>query len=888
MKRTEAIKEFLKNTSSPIAQLYTPEMEVQINVAKDEGKRIRGVVKGKTWRGWQNPETGETWKSFRIPWNADTEPEYVDTEIKFDLAKHVEGVGMTGWDWKNKQSLWVGFDFDSIAGHKEGLNIETLELLERKTAEIKWVTLLRSTSGKGIHLYLFFDKPFPTKNHTEHAAIARSLLSILTVETGFNFATNVDTCGGILWCYHRKQEGTEGLTYIKKGIDFPTDKIPKNWREHISVCNRSKKKTHSGNLKIESLSSALRSLYLDAEHQKVLKWFNTSADRDWWWDTDYNMLVCHTLDLKKCHSELKLRGIFETNSTGSTEQNCFAFPIKNGSFVIRRHGSRTAEAKTWVIDESGWTKCFFNTEPSVHDACIINGALENEKGEYVFENCNKVAEAMLLLNLEFNFPEYFSYRPVRIKKKGSKLIIMIDVKEGDPKTEGFLKERKNWIKVLLHKKEYEEVTSQDTLIRHVISQGTEAGWYVNINNNWIFESKSNVISVLVSQMVGFSKYEIEQMLGKSVLNPWMLVNKPFEDEYLGNRQWNKDAAQLAIKPIQGKIEYWWDLLDHLGSGLDEIVQENEWCQHNGITSGSDYLFAWICFMVQKPTEPLPYLFFFGEQKTGKSTLHEALSLLFKNKTGYIRADQSLINTSGFNAELAHSVLCVVEETDLSSNNLALNRIKDWVTGKTISINTKHKNVYEINNSTHWIQCANDAKFCPIFRGDTRIVVIEVPVLEKEIPKIYFLSMLEEEVPAFLYEILHFELPEPEGRLNLPCLQTDVKREIIEDNFNPLERFMEDRTKICMGHLIGFNEFHAIFQAWLTTYAPAEQAKWTNRKTSLKFPKTPPIVKGIHGTDNKTYIGNLTFDLSTEDLGFQYVLENKRLTKVPLIKRSKNE
>ena len=115
---------------------------------------------------------------------------------------------MTGWNFKQLQSEWVGYDFDSIVGHEEGLSDERLEELERKAAQIPWVTLLRSTGGKGIHLYLFFDKPFPTHNHTEHAAIARSLLSVLTVEIGFNFTTSVDTCGSILWCYHRRMAWT--------------------------------------------------------------------------------------------------------------------------------------------------------------------------------------------------------------------------------------------------------------------------------------------------------------------------------------------------------------------------------------------------------------------------------------------------------------------------------------------------------------------------------------------------------------------------------------------------------------------------------------------------------------------------------------------------------
>ena len=90
MLRTDAVKEFLKYSSTPFFRdLYRPEMEVQINVAQDNGQRIKGKYLGKTWMGWKDPETGEVWKNFRIPYNADIQPEYEDKELTFDLHKHV-------------------------------------------------------------------------------------------------------------------------------------------------------------------------------------------------------------------------------------------------------------------------------------------------------------------------------------------------------------------------------------------------------------------------------------------------------------------------------------------------------------------------------------------------------------------------------------------------------------------------------------------------------------------------------------------------------------------------------------------------------------------------------------------------------------------------------
>ena len=57
----------------------------------------------------------------------------------------------------------------------------------------------------------------------------------------------------------------------------------------------------------------------------------------------------------------------------------------------------------------------------------------------------------------------------------------------------------------------------------------------------------------------------------------------------------------------------------------------------GVLTGADYLKCWIAALFQEPMEPLPYLFLYSqEQNTGKSILHEALSLLLTR--GVVRAE----------------------------------------------------------------------------------------------------------------------------------------------------------------------------------------------------------------------------------------------------------
>lgn len=883
MLRTEAVKNFLLSTGNlHLTELYNYEMEVQVNVARDGGRVVRGEWLGKRWRGWTDGET--TWKSFRVPFSADSNPNYTDREMKFDLSKHAEAIGMTGWNWKRQESLWVGFDFDSIVNHKQaGLEESELNNIRDMVIQVPWVTLLKSTSGKGLHIYIHFEEPISTATHTEHAALARSVLTLLSAEIGYNLDNSVDICGGVLWCFHRKQQGTDGLSLLKGGKKLPALKIPPNWKDHVEVTSKKRLKTKAKKdpVQFESLVSSLVRVELDTEHRQLLKWFcdNTGSDYDWWWDSDYNMLVCHTHDLAKAHKELNLRGFFYTDSTGSSAQNCFCFPAERGAWTVRRHGIGTKEHPSWVSDPSGWTRVTYNAAPEI-DTCIrANKGIENSKGEFVFSKVKEGVKALWDYEVhDFNIPEEMHYgRKLYIKYKGeSKLIVSVDAlpsdKEEDFENLGFLLNKKRWERVVPKNKPKKETSAPDHLIRHLISNGAEAGWFVKINHEWILQNKSNVTTVLKSQSW---LNDIDEAMGKSILQPWYLVNKPFKPEYPGDRQWNKDAATLSIdsdKIVPGIYDTWLKVIEHCGKLLDMAVQDNEWCEENGIETGSDYLQCWIASMFQKPEEPLPYLFFVGTQNTGKSTLHEALSLLFKKGRGYVRADNALTNRSGFNGELENAVLCVVEETNLSKNKDANNRIKDWVTGRTISIRHLYQNSFDIANTSHWIQCANDLSFCPVLPGDTRIVVVPVPELEQEMSKKILFEKLEQEKAAFLDHIMSIELPEPQGRLAVPCISTSHKEEIESYNSTDLERFMHEKIKVCKGHCISFEDFVNAFYDWLE---PSERMFWTKHRIGKEYPKSHPYCKGMSGGDNKVKLGNVTFDLDAKPkLSEEYIYESK--------------
>lgn len=894
--KTEAIKNFLNIKTLPnLAKLYNYSMEVQVNVAKGKGERFEGSYQGKQFTAWTDDV--QIWKSFRIPWKANSNPEYNDSEIKFDLAEHCEGIGLTGWDWEAKKSRWMAFDFDAIVGHSDKhaskLTNVQLEKVQEVACEIPWVTVRRSTSGSGLHLYVFVDG-INTANHNEHAALARSILAKMSAITGFDFNSRIDNCGHVMWIWHRKFDKAGGhsgtaLEIIKQG-EILTE-IPINWKDHISVVSGHRKKNKPQFLSetnlnwFDQICGQNQKTPLDDEHKKLINFLNES-DALWWFDSDHHMLVCHTSDLLKAHKKLGLRGIFETTAKGKSggiDQNCFAFPQLDGVWAIRRHTPGVNEAATWDQDQGGWTRCYFNRDPDLKTIARANGAVEHENGSFQFQEAEIAATTAETFQAYVNIPPLLATRMASLKPhKDGRLIFEIETdSKVDPlKIAGWIKKHGKWCQILdtrVSTKYENELKNHDQLIRHLVSSsGKDAGWVIRADNEWKEEPLPHVKLSLKSS--GCSNTEADIVMGTAILQRWKLVNIPFGTEYPGDRQWNKNAAQFAFIPTLDfeNLNYptWMKILTHCGNNLTPAILKHKWCQDNGILEGGEYLKLWIACMFQRPFEPLPYLFFYGLQGSGKSVFHEAIDLLMTR--GVARADHALKSKAGFNGELQSAVLCVVEETDLRHDrSTAYDRIKDWTTGRTISIHIKGVTPYSTANSTHWVQMSNNIEACPIFPNDTRITMLHVDTLTSEeyIAKRDLEKMLKIEAPDFLASILSIEIPYAKDRLNIPVIETAEKLQAEKANQNEFEAFLEDQSHHIPGSLILWGELYDRFKEWLD---PERRHLWTKRKAGQRLPVEFP--KGRNMKDGaKFYVGNIAWDICEPDI--PYILDGEKLTQI---------
>lgn len=864
--KTEAIKNFLAAKAPPdLAALYNIEMECQVNVAQDGGERTDGEFRGRKWHGWTDGST--TWKSFRIPYKADSEPEWDDKEQRFDLAKHVEGIGMTGWNWTKRLSEFVAFDFDAILGHSEKhqkvLTNEQLDEVRERAAGIDWVTVRRSASGKGLHLYVFLEG-VSTQNHTEHASLARAVLGKMSALVGYDFQSKVDICGGNMWVWHRKAAGTNGLTLIKQGKTLPAHEVPANWRDHIHVVTRKRKKNLPQNIdKVESFEELCGQnprVDLDEGHQKLIHWLKEN-DAFWWFDQDHWMLVSHTVWLKRAHEKLGLRGIFHTSSPGTNiqEQNCFAYPMRNGAWSIRRYGPGTSEHSSWEQDGTSWTRCYYNRDADLHTASRATGGLEDPSGGFQFPTARDAVNAARMLGVTVNIGQDQQGHKTKLRQhKDGRLIVEMDHKEGFDRADdlqGWLLKKGKWLRMYAMQRPNtdEDAGKYDDLMRHLVTSSNEdSGWVIKSDETWRQEPYHHVKTALGS--MGFNEQDVKKTMGSSIFRPWLIVNKPFQPEYPGDREWNRNAAQFKFVPSRDKddLKYptWTKILKHVGAGLDEAVKNDHWCKANGILTGGDYLKCWVASLFQEPTEPLPYLALYGPQNSGKSILHEALSLLLTK--GYQRADAALVSTSNFNGELEGALICVIEETALSKNKQAYNRIKDYVTSREILVHRKQQTPYHSLNCTHWIQCTNEHTDIPVFTGDTRITMIYVDSLDPLdlIPKKQLIPMLEKEASDFLAEILRLEVPPSPDRLNVPCLATQDKIQAEIFNETPLETFMRERCVYATGRMIKFSEVYLAYQEWCE--ANGEVAVG-NIKFGRELPTQYPKARAHE--NGQVYIGN---------------------------------
>lgn len=834
-KLRDAIGTFLTNrrADSPfLLDRYTVDLETQIMTSRDgEPGEDTGDYTA----------DGETWRDKRWPYQAGSNPTFNDPPLTFDPSKRVERVGTTWWDFEQKKSIAVGIDIDYSEGHAATTNTndsDTLAAIVDKLSALDYVTIVRSTGGKGLHVYVFFDNPPDAANHHEHSIVARKTLELIGQDIDYPLKDHVDCVGSVFWIWSKSSPaGHPGFELVKEGGKLDASRLLS-----INLPTLTARKNEQADFDIVAF---------DDEHKRILEaiaaqggFFNIRPDM--------NLVQTHTVAIKRAVDQGLIPGPFETASDGTDlrSPNCFLAPQLGGSFRVVRFGE-TRHEPSWEWNPTTRKNfCFLNDPSSVQE--IISEVATKKVGDKYELNADGVQEICARLGESFTGPV-----PVDV---WATLLpcgdIQLNSKEG---ADGWERQGKLFVKTIHAPAKVGDFKARilrraDDYFRYVVHGGVAGGWYMKTDSGqWLRHKSFGDISCVVDGTMGeFSKkaHEFAQR------NPWNMTKVPFQAEYPGGRTWNFEAPTFAVDPAEtaGKHEHFDMILKHIGGELDEVVQNHNWCRKANILSGADYLRTWLACLIHCPDQPLPYLFLSGPQNSGKSVFHECTRFLFTH--GVTSAGRAL--TSEFNGELEGCFLVYVEERDLGDKRHdSYSKIKEWVTGREIAIRPLYQQQYTTENYLHFVQMANNPDHLPIEDGDTRIIALEVPALEKPIPKAILESHLRAEAPAFLRTLLDTVIPPPVDRLRIPTLPTTTKLLMEQKAMSPLMAFCKKNVISCAGHKIELEqEFYKRYVSDHAAQTGGDPDPFFLAHQELAT-RSDRFVIGRRGS--KVYLLNATFD-----------------------------
>lgn len=822
----EGIKTFLKKRE-PESPYLIPKWETDLEsqfIVHEGNEAVEGAAN--TWT-----DGIETWSHHRWPHQAGTNPNYSDRNLKFSPGAHLKRMGSTWWNYKTKRSVAVVLDIDLEGEHAESTTTVTQEKLNQLTRKLKtldYITLVKSSGGWGVHVYCFFDEDRQPKsqNHNEHTQVGHALVSKISEDLSYNLKQHMDAVGVVFWfwsCdsptdhqgYKLIQEQTAFLTATDLKPFMGVNLTGKNKPIKVEGFTDSGEKVSN-----QEEGGGYKTYDLEPAHSEFLKELEDMGFSFIWAD-GFNMAHTHTCAIKAlCEKRAKegrpIKGLFETISRGTdkTKPNCYMTPRPGGVFQIKRFGNGTAEHPLWHTRD-GDTWCYLNQETPVMP--LLKRFASNYDGVKLTFEPARLEDAMKALGHTMGESIKAINTPIHVVlHKDGCLVAQF---KSDGHFEGWHSSQGKLMRELpvIHKRaEFGKsmLDEADNFIRNVITPDNEPyGWALKTNDAWIMYRSFDPVKCVMAQRYG---KDAAQLQAEMTMNPWMLTHEPFGQEYPGGRLWNKHAPQLAIDPATtaGPHPHWNMIFDHLGRTLNDTVQETPWCQEWGIQTGADYLRYWVSAMIQDPMEPLPYLFFYGPQDTGKSVFHESISLLFTS--GVVSVSTALSSSAGYNFEVASAILGYIEEKDLSAvKDTAYAKIKEWTTCKTIMIHRKGHTPYNQPNTLHMCQMSNRATSCPMEDGDTRITAILVELLKSIIPKKVLFIKLEEEAPFFLRTLLTTHLPESHTRLRIPMLATQHKRDLEEMYQTPFETFATESLHECDGHSVKFADFYAKYKEYCT-------------------------------------------------------------------------
>jgi hypothetical protein len=674
-------------------------------------------------------------------------------------------MGTAFWEWPENLQHTVGIDIDTNDNHANGLESDSFDAVLEAAKRIAWLTIRRSSGGKGLHLFPKFSRPVRVSGRKEAAALARTVLTLASREAGFDFKSAKDCAGSNFWIY-KADAAPNAYEVIKEATaELDPDHLPPGWREAEEA-------------KKHKITIAPSTVVLSPEHLLIEKQLQTLG-YSIIYVSDLGCYQIHTCGLQEAFAKFGYRGYFATVSDGTDpgKPNGYMFPLPGGGFLVKRFGEAKEDA-SWYQGVNG-QYALLNVEVPFEKA--VQQFAENSTGKgYAFDR-QRLGIMLKAIGVTLDVPDVFADRRFFLKAIKQDVRITVAKQDSDGAVEGWTSTGDKWersfpIPAKSEAFAHAEAVRASDIVRAVSTDTESAKWCVKNGKEWIGTKASEVKNVLTA----YCNWP-EFTMGRMRENPYRIVFEPFRGEYLPGRRWNHDAPQYACLPanVPGDTPTWDAVFEHIGSGFNDDVIADEHCRACGILTGAQYLKCWVKLLLEMPQQRTPYLFLTSKQNnTGKTSMGASIQYLINPGVAEIN-EEALVDK--FTGELEGKVLCLIEELDLcNKRNKAYSTLKRILTSKTLTIRKMRMDAYNVPNFTHFIHTANDARFVPCETEDMRIVMINVSPITTFIESLKFEEGIKREAPSMLRKLLDMPLPKPHGRFFLPVVQTSLKESVLNE------------------------------------------------------------------------------------------------------------
>lgn len=319
--------------------------------------------------------------------------------------------------------------------------------------------------------------------------------------------------------------------------------------------------------------------------------------------------------------------------------------------------------------------------------------------------------------------------------------------------------------------------------------------------------------------------------------------------------------QIDHKPEQGEFPCIQSLVKHIFGEQYEL--------------GMDYL----QLLYLQPVQKLPVLLLVSEERnTGKSTFLNFLKALFQDNVTFNTNEDF---RSQFNSDWAGKLLIMVDEVLLNRREDS-ERLKNLSTTLSYKVEAKGKDRDEISFFAKFVLCSNN-EYLPVIidAGETRYWVRKISRLEKDDTN--FLQRLKDEIPAFLYHLLHRILTtQKESRMwfDPKLTHTPELQKIIRSNRNRLEIELSELILDIMDS-VGMDSFsfclNDVIPLLMNTQVKVE--KHQVRKVVQECWKLTPAINTLTYTTYQLDYTQQCHYLSVKKTGRFYTVTKKQLAEL---------